>query len=68
MPARPLGRELNTASAGESDGRTPSDTIPVLGKFPIRIRNQNQEDERVAETQYANRKPYYLTRMRSSLL
>jgi hypothetical protein len=54
MPARPLGRELDTASAGERDGHTLFDTIPVLGKFPIRIRNQNQEDERVAETHDTN--------------
>ena len=59
MNKRPSGKEHVTASAGESNGHTSCNTIPVAGKFPMRKPNQ---DERVAKTHDTNRKPLYLPR------
>jgi hypothetical protein len=54
MNKRLSGKEHVTASAGESNGHTSCNTIPVAGKFPMRKPNQ---DERVAKTHDTNRKP-----------
>jgi len=57
MHTKPSGKKRDTASAGESNGHTSCNTIPVAGKFPIRKPNQEAQ---VAETHDANRKPYDL--------
>jgi hypothetical protein len=54
MLGKPSSKQRLTASAGESNGHTSCNTIPVAGKFPISKPNQ---EERVAETCDTNRKP-----------
>ncbi len=52
MLKKPSSKQRVTASAGESNGHTSCNTIPMAGKFPISKPNQ---EERVAETHDTNR-------------